>query len=294
MGQETQAAEGQQQDDQDDQKRKPYGPDEVLLDGTGVRHGAQRRTVQEDACVGVCGLECLAFLVEEPGKAGGGSRIGLFEAGREEGHGHRAVGAEEVAILDGKVAHASFLSPCGQDFPQKDVAQVERVGTDQLGGLAGHVGLEEFDIADHLRFDGFGLQGGCKGLVKRSVDERRQMLETVIHGTERHGRVEGTEDIPDVTARGIAFQQSFDVFVDIPAQGPGIHRLVGRSRPDLDENLVFQADVAESELALKAGTGQQLGHVLLVAEARTEEQEDQHADGQQGVHDSLVAAEVSV
>ena len=75
------------------------------------------------------------------------------------------------------------------------------------------------------------------------------MLEAVIHRTEGRFNLKRTEDAADVFPAAVPLLQRCGELVDVPAQRPGIERIVGTGGGDLDENLVFQADIAKSELA---------------------------------------------
>ena len=80
-----------------------------------------------------------------------------------------------------------------------------------------------------------------------------------------------------------ALLQRVSEFVDIIAQRPGIERRFGVGRGDLDEDLVFQSDVAERQLTLDTRARQQLGHVLLIAQLRAEKNEYQRTERQQNI-----------
>ena len=283
MGDEAQAMEGQQQDGQDDQQRDAHGPDQILLDGTCVRHGTQRCAVEIDAGVGMRCFEGLALLVEDAGELGGSARVGLLETGREEGQRDGPVGAEEVAVFNRVVADRAVHRAFGHQSGEKDVAQGERVGAHQPGRLTGHVALDQFEVPGHLRIEGRRFQRRGESLVEACVDEGRKVLEAIVHRPEGRLRIERTQDAPDVLSGGIALLQRVSEFVDIIAQRPGIERRFGVGRGDLDEDLVFQSDVAERQLTLDTRARQQLGHVLLIAQLRAEKNEYQRTERQQNI-----------
>ena len=250
--------------------------------------------MDEDAGVGVRGLERFLFLPEDAGEAGGVARVGLGEGRRDEGHGDGLVGTEEMSVHNGVAADASVAFRLRQEGLQEDVAQVERVGADQPGQVAGLVFFDEGHVALHLGFSGPGLQCGGKSAVEPRVDEGRQMLESVVHGAERRFDFQRTEDADDITAGRVTGTQGIGEFVDVLPERPRVGRCVGIGSRNLDKNLVFEPDVAEGQLAVKAGAGQELDDVLLVGQPGAEHGEYHRADGQQGIQQALVFLEIAV
>ena len=62
--------------------------------------------------------------------------------------------------------------------------------------------------------------------------------------------------------RGVPLQQGFAVFVHVGGQGGGVQRAGRIGGGDLDEYLVLQADVAESQFTVRTGAGEELDDVL--------------------------------
>ena len=197
-----------------------------------------------------------------------------------------------MAVLDGKSAYAAAFFR--QDVRQEDVAQAERVGADQLGRLAGHVCFDEGDIAGHLRFHGLRRQRLGKGFVIAGVDKCGEMLKSIIHRAECRLDFQCAEDTDQIFPGGVAGADGICEFIDIASQRPGIERFLRIAGRDLDENLVLQPDVAESQFCVQTRPRHQFDDVLLITEFGSEEGKYQRRGNQHKIQHTLVPLEISV
>ena len=117
------------------------------------------------------------------------------------------------------------------------------------------------------------------------------MLEPEVHRAQHGAHVKVVKDAADVPAGRILPEQGFAVFVQAGAQDGGILRVLRIGGSDLDEDFVFQADIAESQFAVGTGTGEELDDVLLIAELESEQQEEDETAGQQKIQRPFVTLE---
>ena len=117
------------------------------------------------------------------------------------------------------------------------------------------------------------------------------MFEGVVHGSQHRAHVELVQDAGDMMRRGVPLQQGLAVFVHVGGQGGGVQRAGRIGGGDLDEHLVLQADVAESQFAVRAGAGEELDDVLLVPQPDAEREEQQETAREKQVQQPLVPLE---
>ena len=194
-----------------------------------------------------------------------------------------------MAVLDGETARGAAVFR--HQHLQEDVPESQRVHGDELGDLAGFVRLQQRQVLLHRSLHGLRLQRLGERCVKGCVNESGKMLEPIVHRAQHGTHVQVVQDAADVPAGRVLLKQGFAIFVQAGAQGGGILRILRISGSDLDEDLVLQTDVAESQLIVGAGTGEELDDVLLIAQLKSEEQEKDETACQQQIQRAFVTPE---
>ena len=286
---ESPAVEAQEEDDEDDQERDSHGHDQVAPDGAGVGNAPEGRPVHEDADVRMGGLVGLPLLGEEAVKPLGGPGIQRGEARGQESQRHGLVRAEEMTVLDRITAGGTAL--VRKEFSEKDVAESQRVHGNELRRLARHVLLEGLPVLLHGLVKCFRFQRFLETGVQGRVDERRQVLESIVHRPEHRAHVDGMQDPRDEPPGRIPLEQVLREFLHGRPEGRRIRGIPRIGRRNLDEYLVFQSYVAESQFIVRAGTRQELDDVLLVTETDAEGGKQKETACEQQVQQPLVLLE---
>ena len=277
--------EAQQQDDEDDQQGETHREDKVIPDGAGVGNAAQRGAMHEDTHLGMLRLESLPLPVQKVVETLRRSGVERGETRVQEGQGHGLVRAEEMAVLDGETARGTAV------LRHQHLQESERVHGDELSDLPGLIGLQQRQVLLHRGLHGLRFQRLGKRGIKGCVDEDGKMLEPVVHRAQHGAHVQVVQDAADVPAGRVLLEQGFAVFVQAGAQGGGVLRVPRIGGSDLDEDFVLQADIAESQLIVGAGTGEELDDVLLIAQLKSEEQEKDETACQQQIQRAFVTPE---
>ena len=245
--------------------------------------------MHEDTHLGMLRLESLPLPVQEVVETLRRSGVERGETRVQEGQGHGLVRAEEMAVLDGETARGTAV--LRHQHLQEDVPESERVHGDELSDLPGLIGLQQRQVLLHRGLHGLRFQRLSKRGVKGCVDEDGKMLEPVVHRAQHGAHVQVVQDAADVPAGRVLLEQGFAVFVQAGAQGGGVLRVLRIGGSNLDEDFVLQADIAESQLIVRAGTGEELDDVLLIAQLKSEYQEKDETACQKQIQRAFMTLE---
>ncbi len=165
-------------------------------------------------------------------KVAGGPAVQSLEGRCQVGDGHRAVGAEKVAV--------NYIVAAGgvtKQVAQHSLAQVQRVIAHGLGLVARFVVQHDFGIQSHLSADSVGLYGLGKGCICRSVYERRDMPKHEIQTVQSRLSLHPVQDIVYESACGVLALQQLHKGVGALCKSGDVQPLAGAG--DLDEYLVL-------------------------------------------------------